>query len=125
MSRSALLLLADIEESCKKIIRYTEKMGRDAVFADPMRFDAVLFNLHVIGEAVKKLPADLREKYQDVAWREIAGLRDFVAHAYFALDMDILWDAVQRDIPSLRARAREMMEAEGKEGLDASPKSLA
>ena len=112
MSRSALLLLVDIEESCKKIVHYTEGMDRDPLFADEMRFDAVLFNLHVIGEAVKKLPTDLREKYQDIAWREIAGLRDFVAHAYFALDLDILWDAIRRDIPPLRVRVREIIAKE-------------
>jgi len=51
VSRSAYLLLADIEESCKKIVRYTGGMDRDPVFTDEMRFDAILFNLHVIGEA--------------------------------------------------------------------------
>lgn len=112
MSRSALLLLADIEESCQKIIRYAGGMERDPVFADEMRFDAILFNLHVIGEAVKKLPADLREKYPDVAWREIAGLRDFVAHAYFALDLEILWDAIQCDVPFLVERVREIASRE-------------
>jgi uncharacterized protein with HEPN domain len=112
VSRSARLLLTDIEESCSKIVRYTGGMGRDPVFADEMRFDAVLFNLHVIGEAVKRLPADLREKYPEVSWREIAGLRDFVAHAYFALDLDILWNAIQRDVPFLLERVREIARRE-------------
>ncbi|HEY9422481.1 MAG TPA: DUF86 domain-containing protein [Thermoanaerobaculia bacterium] len=108
MSRDVLLLLEDIETSCAKIIRYADGLPRDQVFADEMRFDGILFNLHVIGEAVKKLPLDLREKHSDVAWREIAGLRDFVAHAYFALDLDILWDAIQRDVPALLDRVREI-----------------
>jgi uncharacterized protein with HEPN domain len=109
VSRNALLFLEDIEKSCDRIIRYTEGLPRDRVFADELRFDGVLFNLHVLGEAVKKLPSDLRERYPDVAWREIAGLRDFVAHAYFALDLDILWDAIQRDVPALLVRVREMI----------------
>ena len=112
MSREALLFLEDIEKSCAKIIRYTEGLERDQVFVDEMRFDAVLFNLHVVGEAVKKLPLDLRERYPDIAWREIAGLRDFVAHVYFALDLDILWDAIRRDVPALQVRTREMIEDE-------------
>ncbi len=84
-----------------------------------MRFDAVLFNLHVIGEAVKKLPLDLRERHSDIAWREIAGLRDFVAHAYFALDLDILWDAIRQDVPALLSRVQEMTVQESPEGTQA------
>lgn len=112
MSRDAFLLLEDIETSCAKIIRYAEGLPRDQVFTDEMRFDGILFNLHVIGEAVKKLPPDLRERYSDVAWREIAGLRDFVAHVYFALDLEILWDAIHKDVPVLLTRIREII-AEG------------
>jgi uncharacterized protein with HEPN domain len=110
--RSSLLLLEDIKKSCDRIVHYTAGLTRDQVFADLMRFDAVLFNLHVIGEAVKKLPPELREKHSDIAWREIAGLRDFVAHAYFALDLDILWDAIRRDIPTLFSRVQEIIALE-------------
>jgi uncharacterized protein with HEPN domain len=117
VSRETLLFLEDIEKSCAKVIRYTEGLERDRVFADEMRFDAILFNLHVIGEAVKKLPLDLRDRYPDIAWREIAGLRDFVAHAYFALDLDILWDAIRKDVPALLVRTREMIQDERAESL--------
>lgn len=112
MSRDLLLFLQDIETSCAKILRYTEGLTRDEVFADELRFDGVLLNLHVIGEAVKNLPFDLRERYPDISWREIAGLRDIVAHAYFALDLDILWDAIQRDVPALQIRIRQIIEDE-------------
>jgi uncharacterized protein with HEPN domain len=110
--RSFLLLLEDIQKSCERIVHYTEGLTRDQVFVDEMRFDAVLFNLHVIGEAVKKLPLPLREKHSDIAWREIAGLRDFVAHAYFALDLDILWDAIRQDVPTLLSRVQAMIAQE-------------
>lgn len=119
MLRSSVLLLEDIKKSCERIVRYTSGLTRDQVFVDEMRFDAILFNLHVIGEAVKKLPMDLREKHSDIAWREIAGLRDFVAHAYFALDLDILWDAIRQDVPALLARVQEMIDQEGHEWTSA------
>jgi len=77
-----------------------------------MRFDAVLYNLHVIGEAVKNLPDDFRRRHPEVAWREIAGMRDFVAHAYFALDLDILWDAIRHDVPALLDRVTAIAERE-------------
>jgi uncharacterized protein with HEPN domain len=114
--RSAVLLLEDIKKSAERIVRYTAGLTRDQVYLDEMRFDAVLFNLHVIGEAVKKLPLELRERHSDIAWREIAGLRDFVAHAYFALDLDILWDAIRQDVPTLLSRVQEMITQERPEG---------
>ncbi len=77
-----------------------------------IRADAVLLNLHIIGEAVKKLPDDLRERHPNVAWREIAGLRDVIAHTYFALDTDILWDAVERDVPALLDAVRKIIRTE-------------
>ena len=101
MSRDPQLSLEDIEAAARKIARYAEGLERDAIFSDEMRFDAVLYNLHVIGEAVKNLPDDFRRRHQEVRWREIAGMRDFVAHAYFALDLDILWDAIRHDVPAL------------------------
>lgn len=112
MSRDPLLFLEDIEKSCSKIAHFTAGRTREEAFADEMRFDAILMNFHIIGEAVKKLPTSLRQQYPDVAWREIAGLRDFVAHAYFSLDLEILWNAVQEEIPRLLERIREILEKE-------------
>ena len=112
MSRDPLLFLEDIERSCEKVVQYTDGRSKDQVFEDDIRVDAVLLNLHIIGEAVKKLPSDLRERYPGVAWREIAGLRDFIAHTYFALDFDILWDAVERDVPALLDAVRKIIRTE-------------
>lgn len=112
MSRDPVLFLEDIEKSCSKILRFSAERSRDEVFADELRFDAILLNLQIIGEAVKKLPLEMKERYPEVAWREIAGLRDFVAHAYFALDLAILWNAIQYEIPTLLGEVREILERE-------------
>ena len=119
MSREPLLFLEDIESSCAKIIRFTADRERDEVFVDEMRFDAILLNLQIIGEAVKKLPASLRDRYPQVEWREIAGLRDFVAHAYFALDLAILWSAIQA-VPLLQDQIREILTRERRQAGDAA-----
>jgi uncharacterized protein with HEPN domain len=115
VSRDPLLFLEDIEKSCNKVVRYTEGRSKNQVFEDDVRADAILLNLHIIGEAAKKLPADLRERHPGVAWREIAGLRDLIAHAYFALDADIIWDAVERDVPALLVAVREIIRAESRD----------
>ena len=112
VSRDAVLFLEDIQTSCAKIVRFTADRTRDEVFVDEMRFDAVLLNLHIIGEAVKNLPPEWRQKHSDVPWRAIAGLRDFVAHAYFALDLDILWNAIREEIPQLLQRVQRILEEE-------------
>jgi uncharacterized protein with HEPN domain len=112
VSRDALLFLEDIQSSCSRIVGYTGDRSRDEVFVDEMRFDAILRNLHIIGEAVKNLPPDWRQKHSDVPWRAIAGLRDFVAHAYFALDLDILWNAIREEIPRLLQRVQGILEEE-------------
>jgi len=108
------VFLEDIKKSCEKVVQFTKGRSKDQVFKDDIRADAVLLNLHIIGEAVKKLPGDLRERYPDVAWREIAGLRDVIAHTYFALDPDILWDAVERDVPALLDAVRKIIRTESR-----------
>ena len=74
-----------------------------------MRFDGILHNFHIIGEAVKKLPDDLREMHADIPWSEIAGMRDLIAHAYFALDLEILWQGIQEDVPILLKRVQQLI----------------
>lgn len=112
MSRDWSLRLEDIETACDKIIRHSHGLTQDEVFADELRLDGILLNLHVIGEAVKHLPTDLRERHPDVPWRRIAGMRDFVAHLYFAVDLDIVWDTVTRDVPELAERIRQIQRLE-------------
>ena len=106
MSRDPIDFLRDIEESCIRITDYTAGLSRDEVFTDKMRFDGILHNFHIIGEAVKKLPNNLREKHADIPWSEIAGMRDLIAHA---LDLEILWQGIRTDVPVLLKRVQEMI----------------
>jgi len=71
--------------------------------------DAVVRNLEVIGEAVKKLPENLRAKHSAVEWKKIAGLRDILIHEYFGLDAEIVWDIVQNKVPVLDREVRTML----------------
>ena len=77
-------------------------MSRAAFEADERTYDAVLRNLELIGEAVKRLPDEARNLCPDIEWRRIAGLRDLLAHSYFGLDPDIIWDIVVVKVPQLR-----------------------
>ena len=73
---------------------------------DRKTVDAVLRNLEVIGEAVKKLPADFRRNHPEVEWKKIAGLRDIVIHEYFGIDEELIWDIVQNNLPELRRKVK-------------------
>jgi uncharacterized protein with HEPN domain len=80
--------------------------------ADERTYDAVVRNLQIIGEAVKNIPQEIRLKYSEVEWRKIAGLRDILAHAYFSIEDEIVWDIVETKIPPLLIIVERILEAE-------------
>ena len=71
--------------------------------------DGVIRNLEIIGEAVKNLPDDIKKDYPDVEWRKIAGLRDILIHAYFGVDLEVIWDIVKNKVPELREMVRKIL----------------
>ena len=113
MSRDYRLYLDDIQASSAKILQYTRGVSFDGFVNDTKTFDAVVLNLQIIGEAVKNIPDSVKAKYPQVDWRRIAGLRDVIAHGYFGLNEDLLWDIVQNRVPQLAEQIREILTHEG------------
>jgi len=109
MPRDSRVYLEDILESTRKIMAYTGSLSKAAFLEDEKTFDAVVRNLEVIGEAVKKLPEDLRAEHAAVEWKKIAGLRDILIHEYFGLDAEIVWDIVKNKVPPLDREVRAML----------------
>jgi uncharacterized protein with HEPN domain len=99
--RDSGLYLQDISESCHKVQQLMDGLDLTAFAADWRTRDAVLFNLQVIGEAVKRLPEDLKTSCPDIPWRRISGFRDVLAHAYFSLDDSIVWDVASHQMSPL------------------------
>lgn len=108
MSRSSLLYLNDLIASAEKIARFVRDRTYESVVSDEALFDAVLFNLQVIGEAIKHLPPEARSTIPQVDLSGPARLRDLIAHHYFALDEEIIWEVATTHVPRLLAHAREL-----------------
>jgi uncharacterized protein with HEPN domain len=74
---------------------------------------AFVRNLEIIGEAVKQLPDEVKQRYSHLEWRAMAGMRDRLIHGYFGVDYDIVWDVVTNKIPELRQRVEHILRQEG------------
>lgn len=109
MPRDYKVFLEDILEAIHKTRRYTAGLSQDAFRNDDKTLDAVVRNLEVIGEAVKKLPAKIRSKHPQVDWKRIAGLRDILIHEYFGIDIEIIWDILENKLPVLEREVKKIV----------------
>jgi uncharacterized protein with HEPN domain len=106
--RDPLVLLEDILLAIQKIGRYTSEMDYDAFLINELVIDGVARNLEIIGEAARQLPEDFRRANSQIAWTQIAGLRNRIVHDYFGLDLQIIWEIIQHDLPGLEKQVRAL-----------------
>lgn len=109
MPREYKAYLEDILEAIRKIEKYTENISMEDFAKDELIQDGVVRNLEIIGEAVKNIPEDIKNRKSQVAWKKIAGLRDILIHGYFGIDVDIVWDVVKNKIPELKQKISEIV----------------
>jgi uncharacterized protein with HEPN domain len=102
--------LRDILEAIAYIERYAAR-GRQAFEKDELIQNWFVRHLQIIGEAAYALPEELRDQRPDIPWTEIIGMRHILVHDYFVIDIDIVWDAVEQDLPPLRDKIAEMLRA--------------
>ena len=101
-SRSWKFRIDDIIEAIGKIERYTRGIDFDKWLQDEKTVDAVIRNIEVIGEASTHLPIEIQEQYKDIPWSLMKGIRNVVAHEYFGIDLEIVWQTVKEDLPVLK-----------------------
>jgi len=94
-------LLAMVD-SAQKILRFSEEFhDADGFYRDEKSFDATMMNFVVIGEAVTKLSSEITDSNPKISWPKIKGLRNIVAHDYFGIDAEEIWQIIQNYVPSL------------------------
>jgi uncharacterized protein with HEPN domain len=83
--------------------------GRDAFLANRILQDAAMRNLEIIGEATKNLSEELRAQYPQVPWRKMARLRDKLIHQYFSVNLELVWDIIENDLPGFRPKIEKIL----------------
>ncbi len=93
--------LRDVIEALEKCLQFTEGMQFSGFAGDEKTVFAVIRALEVAGEAVKCIPVEIREKYPDIPWREMAGMRDILIHQYFGVNPEVVWKTISVDVPEI------------------------
>jgi len=112
MSLSALEYLRHILDEVEYLIEQQRDLDYETFYADPTLRRAFVRSLEIIGEASKKIPPEIKQRYPDIEWRAMAAMRDRLIHDYFGVDYEIVWDVVSRKIPVLAIDIRQVLESE-------------
>jgi uncharacterized protein with HEPN domain len=108
--RDYTLYLKDILEAMEAIEKFVEGIDFDAFQKNDMLSSAVIRKFEIIGEATKGVPDSIKNKYSEIQWKEMAGMRDRLIHFYFGIKHDLVWRTIKDVIPRLKPLIRQIME---------------
>lgn len=116
MKREFTDYINDIFSAIEKIELFTQGMDMEEFAEDEKTVFAVVRALEIIGEAAKKIPVQVKDRYPDVPWQEMAGIRDKLIHEYFGVKLDVVWNTAEKDLPELKILIAKMIEDTNREG---------
>jgi len=100
--KADLSYIDHIIDCIEKIDRYTQTLDRNKFADNEIVQDTVIRNLEIIGEAAKKISKSFKKKHQQIPWRAITGIRDKLIHDYLGVDIDVVWNTIEKDLPALK-----------------------
>jgi len=107
--RNPNLYLIDIKEAIDKIQEYTKDLSFDEFSKNSEKIDAVVRNLEIIGEAVKNIPKELKQKHKEINWQDIVDMRNIITHEYFGIDTEIVWKTIKESLPTLENKVNDIL----------------
>lgn len=109
MHKDPNIFLNHILESINWIEEEVKGLSKDKFINSIPIQDAAIRRLEIIGEAVKNLPGDFKKKYPGIPWKKISGLRDKLIHAYFGIDLELVWEIIRKDLPPFKIQIQQML----------------
>jgi len=110
MSKDYKILVGHILESIKCRENYTKNVSEDDFVKSAQTQDSVIRRLEIIGEAIGSFPEEIKKEHSDIRWNEISGMRNFLIHEYFGVDIHLVWNTIKKDIPKLKKQMEQMIE---------------
>jgi uncharacterized protein with HEPN domain len=116
VQREFILYLEDMLQSMERIEEYLGNYDFQKFKMNYLIVDAIIRNFEIIGEASKNIPNNIQEKYPEIPWKKMYGLRNLIAHEYFGIDYEMIWEIAKNNLPQNRTDLSKIIDTEKAQG---------